>query len=78
VRGRDRNAMKTAMTTASIVLLLSSLVWIAVYMEFPDAPLRPPETALVVFLCTIATAIAQYAWKRRRNRQQKVTRVAHK
>ena len=70
--------MKTAMTTVSVVLLLSTLIWVMVYLEFPEAPLKPPETALVVFLCTIVTGSVQYAWKRRQNRQRKETHVAQK
>jgi hypothetical protein len=70
--------MKTAMTTISVVLLLSTLIWIAVYIEFPDAPLKPRETALVVFLCTIATATVQFAWKRRQRRHSKETHETHK
>jgi hypothetical protein len=70
--------MKTAMTTISVVLLLSTLVWVAVYLEFPEAPLKPRETALVVFLCTIATASAQYAWRRWQQRHGKETRATQK
>lgn len=70
--------MKTALTTVSVVLLLSTLIWVAVYLEFPDAKLKPPETVLVVFLCTIATATAQYAWRRWQQRPKKETRAVHK
>ena len=70
--------MKTAITTISVVLLLSTLVWVAVYLEFPEAPLKPRETILVVFLCTVAAAIAQYAWKRWQQRHEKETRAEQK
>jgi hypothetical protein len=70
--------MKTAKTTISVVLLLSTLIWIAVYFEFPEAPLKPRETVLVVFLCTIATTAVQFAWKRRQSRQRKEVRETRK
>jgi membrane protein implicated in regulation of membrane protease activity len=70
--------MKTAMTTISVVLLLSSLIWVAVYYEFPDAPLKPPETALIVFLVLVVIAAFQAVWKRIRARQRKETHGTHK
>ncbi|MGD0098057.1 MAG: hypothetical protein ABSB60_16335 [Terracidiphilus sp.] len=70
--------MKTITTTISVVLLLSTLIWVAVYFEFPEAPLRPRETVLIVFLCTIATTTVQFVWKRRRSRQTKEIHETHK
>jgi len=70
--------MKTAISTFVVVLLLSTLIWVAVYVALPDAPLKASETVLVVFLCTIATATVQFAWKRFHHRQGKGTRATHK
>jgi membrane protein YdbS with pleckstrin-like domain len=70
--------MKNAMTTISVVLLLSTLIWVAVYYEFPDAPLKPPETALIVFLVLVVTATFQAVWKRLRVRQRKETHGTRK
>jgi len=70
--------MKTAMATVYIVLLLSTLIWVSVYYVFPEAPLKPRETALVVFLCTVVTAATQFAWNRLRHRDRKDTHAAHK
>ena len=70
--------MKTAISTFVVVLLLSTLIWVAVYVAFPNAPLKTPETVLVVFLCTIATAAVQFAWRRLQHRRGKGTRATHK
>jgi membrane protein implicated in regulation of membrane protease activity len=70
--------MKNAMTTISVVLLLSTLIWVAVYYEFPDAPLKPPETALIVFLILVVTATFQAVWKLLRARQRKETHGTRK
>lgn len=70
--------MKTAISTFVVVLLLSTLIWVAVYVALPDAPLKARETVLVVFLCTIATATAQLAWKRLHHRHRKGNRATHK
>lgn len=70
--------MKTAVSTVSVILLLSTLIWVGVYWQFPEAPLKPRETLLVVCLCTVATAIGQYAWRRWQNRHRKESDAAHK
>jgi drug/metabolite transporter (DMT)-like permease len=70
--------MKTGMVTVAVVLLLSTVIWVAVYLAFPDAPLKPHETVLVVFLCLVATAAAQFAWKRLQQRRGRGTRATHK
>jgi membrane protein YdbS with pleckstrin-like domain len=72
------DAMKSVMTTIPVVLLLSTIIWVAVYYEFPDAPLKPPETALILFLVLVVTAAFQAVWKRRRGRQRKETHGTHK
>jgi len=70
--------MKTVTTTVSVVLLLSTLIWIAVYYEFPSEPLKPRETALVVFLVTLITALVQVALKWLGRRRGKETRETQK
>jgi hypothetical protein len=70
--------MKSVMATISVVLVLSTLIWMAVYYEFPDAPLKPRETALIVFLITLVTGAFQFAWKRRQSRPRKETHGTHK
>jgi hypothetical protein len=70
--------MKTVITTIPVVLFLSTVIWVAVYYEFPEAPLKPPETALIVFLVLVVTATFQAVWKRLRARQRKETHGTRK
>lgn len=63
--------MKIVMTTISVVLLLSTLTWVAMYYEFPHAPLTGPETALIVFLFAVLAASVQAIIKRCQNRNRK-------
>jgi hypothetical protein len=63
--------MKTVMSMFSVVLLLSTATWVVMYYEFPDAPLKARETALIVFLWALLAASFQALWKRRQKRHGK-------
>jgi len=63
--------VKPVMTTVSVVLLLSTVIWAVAYRVFPSEPLKPRETALVVFVLTVVIALCQAAWGRIKNRRRK-------
>lgn len=59
--------LRTILGAVPIVLVLSTITWAIVYYAFPDAPLKPKETALIVFIWTGLILAFQGLLKRRKS-----------
>lgn len=62
-------ALASILGVVPVVVVLSIIVWIVMYYAFPDAPLTPTETALVVFVFTVLTATVR-GWRKRVDRPE--------
>ena len=58
--------MKSSIATLAAVVILSLAVWALFYVLMPDAPLAPPETAVVVGACAVVVFGIRWIWSRLR------------
>jgi len=57
--------VKGSIVALAAVVILSLAVWALFYVITPDAPLAPPETAVVVGACAVVVFGIRWIWSRK-------------